>query len=86
MFLPGLRHQDASAAIKLALTSALAKLASIDVRANARTSSSVQPNASLHSAYSPTRLAPSSTGSSVLIDTATPARRRRSIGCCAMPG
>jgi hypothetical protein len=40
------------------LTPAPAKLASIELRARSRRSSSDQPNAWLHSAYSPSRLAP----------------------------
>src|SRR5215510_10069556 len=77
----GPAHQRAKASVRRALTSAFAKLASIDVLATALTMSSDQPNAVLHSAYSPSRLAPSKAGSSVLTDTSTPARRSRSMGC-----
>lgn len=73
-------HQRDRAWISFALMSTFAKLASIELRARARRTSSDQPNALLQSAYSPSKLAPSNTGSSVLIDSTTPARRSRSIG------
>ena len=60
-----------------------AKLASIEVRATDRMSSADQSNAAAHDSYSPASVTPSKAGSSVLTETGTPARRRRSIGCAA---
>src|SRR6185369_5443486 len=79
-------HQSDKASTSFALMPALAKLASMELRARRRRSSSDQPNASLHNAYSPSRLAPSRAGSSVLMETTTPARRSRSIGWSSIVG
>ena len=63
-----------------------AKLASIEVRAVSQITVSPQEKALATRAYSRGRSVPIRLGSSVFIETRTPARTSRSIGCSAIEG